>query len=151
MTQLTPTEAFCDGSCLGNPGAGGWAFMIPTLNVTRGGNEKHTTNNIMELRAAIEAIRYLVHYKKIRIYTDSTYLSKGITEWIHKWRRNNWRTSAKKPVKNHLLWQELDTMCEAREIEWQWIKGHNNHSIHDQVDALAREYAMRVNVTLQCK
>ena len=128
-----------DGACSGNPGPGGWGAVLQynsTVKELKGGAQL-TTNNQMELTAAIEALNALKRPVQVELHTDSVYVKDGITRWIHKWRINGWRTSDKKPVKNAELWQELVDACEPHRIEWHWVKGHSGHAENDRVDALA--------------
>lgn len=136
-------EIYTDGACLGNPGRGGWgAILIYKENQKKiKGGEKETTNNRMELRAVIEALRVLKKSAKINLYTDSTYVKDGITKWIHGWKKNGWRTANRKPVKNSDLWQELETETIKHKIEWIWVKGHSGNHYNEIVDVLAREGA----------
>lgn len=133
-------EIYTDGACSGNPGPGGWGAIL-----RYGENEKElsggaaeTTNNRMELSAAIEALRALKRPSRVRIYTDSTYVKDGITKWIVNWKRNGWRTAAKKPVKNVDLWQDLYDALKDHDVEWHWVKGHAGHPENERADALAR-------------
>ena len=133
-------EIYTDGACSGNPGRGGWGAIL-----RYGENEKElsggaaeTTNNRMELSAAIEALRALKRPSRVRIHTDSTYVKDGITKWIVNWKRNGWRTAAKKPVKNVDLWQDLYDALKDHDVEWHWVKGHAGHSENERADALAR-------------
>ena len=139
MTELPLVEIFTDGSCRGNPGPGGWAALLRMGGKEKeiGGGEPLTTNNRMELLAAIRALEALKRPCRVELHTDSVYVKDGITRWIHKWRINGWRTSDKKPVKNAELWQELVTASEPHRIEWHWVKGHSGHAENDRVDALA--------------
>ncbi len=136
-------EVYTDGSCLGNPGAGGWSFLI--LNdgklITKSGSVKNSTNNRMELTAAIKALEYLKDENSLRINTDSNYLKNGINEWIFKWKKNNWLNSKKEPVKNKTLWIELDLLTRNKDIYWNWVKAHNDDKFNNMVDSLAREAA----------
>ena len=136
-----PITVFSDGAAKGNPGPGGWGSVIvgPDGGVTElGGREAHTTNNRMELTAAIEALAHVQPLAgPVALYTDSVYVIQGSREWIHAWRRNGWRTSDKKPVKNAELWQELLDATAPHRIEWHWVKGHSGHVENDRVDALA--------------
>jgi len=138
-------EIFCDGACLGNPGPGGWAALLRWRNVEKviSGGEAATTNNRMELRAAIEALATLKRTAEVHVYTDSLYLRDGITRWIHAWKRNGWRRADKEPVKNADLWQTLDAAADAHRVHWHWVKGHSGHPENDRVDQLAREAATR--------
>ena len=133
-------EIFTDGACSGNPGPGGWGALLIYQGVEREicGGEAHTTNNRMELRAAIVAISALKQPSKVRLSTDSTYLRDGITRWIAKWKRNGWRTAARKPVKNVDLWQRLDGVMRGHDIEWAWVRGHSGHPENERADRLAR-------------
>ena len=136
-------NVYTDGSCLGNPGNGGWAFLIEEEKDIRyrAGFEKNTTNNQMELIAAIKALEFLNKYNDITINTDSNYVKEGITTWIFNWKKNNWKTSTKKQVKNRELWERLDNLCEKKNISWCWVKAHNTSEFNNQVDELAREAA----------
>lgn len=133
-------EAFTDGACSGNPGPGGWGALLRRGDDEReiSGGERSTTNNRMELRAAIEALNAVADGSRVRIYTDSQYVMKGITEWIRNWKARGWLTAAKKPVKNVDLWRELDTATAKHDVEWQWVKGHSGHEGNERADALAR-------------
>lgn len=132
---------YTDGACSGNPGPGGWgAILVSGSNRKEmSGGEAETTNNRMELRAAIEALNALKRPCRVALYTDSVYVRDGITKWIHGWQRNGWKTAAKKPVKNAELWQELLASRERHEIEWHWVKGHAGHPENERADELARE------------
>ena len=132
-------EIFTDGACRGNPGPGGWAALLRTGDKEReiSGGEKLTTNNRMELRAAIEALRALKRPCRVELHTDSNYVRDGITKWIHGWKRNGWRTADRKSVKNAELWEELHDAAARHEISWHWVKGHSGHPENDRVDALA--------------
>ena len=136
-------NVYTDGSCLGNPGNGGWAFLIVEEKDVkyRAGFEKNTTNNQMELIAAIKALEFLNKYSDITINTDSNYVKEGITTWIFNWKKNNWKTSTKQLVKNRELWERLDNLCERKNISWCWVKAHNNSEFNNQVDELARKAA----------
>ena len=136
-------KIYTDGSCLGNPGFGGWAAII-FLNdkkIKIKGKKKNTTNNQMELMASIKALKKIPVGKKVQIYTDSKYVKMGITEWIESWKKNNWKTSSKKKVKNKDLWKELDRLSEKFQIKWLWVKGHSGDIANEEVDQLAREAA----------
>ena len=139
---------YTDGACVGNPGPGGWAAVILFENEKKEifGGEKLTTNNRMELTAAIKALEYCQEnegvqpsLKQIEIYTDSTYLKDGITIWIDSWEKNNWKTSDKKNVKNIDLWKKLKEISSSNQIKWCWIKGHSNNPMNDLVDKLAKK------------
>ncbi len=131
-------EVYTDGACAGNPGPGGWGVLIIEGGKRRElfGGEAATTNNRMEMMAAIEALK--ATSGTIRLHTDSQYLKNGITAWIKGWKRNGWRTADRKPVKNQDLWQALDAAVEGRAIDWRWIKGHDGHPENERADALAR-------------
>ena len=132
-------KIYSDGACSGNPGPGGWgAVLIYEDNIKEiSGSEQATTNNKMELMAAIKAIEAIKESCKIDIYTDSVYVKEGITNWIIKWKSNNWRNSQKKSVKNIELWQLLDQVIKKHEINWHWVKGHNNDFYNNRADLLA--------------
>ena len=136
-------KVYTDGSCLGNPGNGGWAFVvINEKDISyRAGFERNTTNNQMELMAAIKAIEFLDKYKDINLNTDSNYVKQGITNWIINWKGNNWKTSTKKAVKNKELWERLDKLILDKNISWSWVKAHNVDEFNNQVDQLARNAA----------
>lgn len=136
-------KVYTDGSCLGNPGNGGWAFVvINEKDISyRAGFERNTTNNQMELMAAIKAIEFLDKYNDINLNTDSNYVRQGITNWILNWKRNNWKTSTKKAVKNRELWERLDKLNLSKNISWSWVKAHNVDEFNNQVDQLARQAA----------
>ena len=131
---------YTDGACSGNPGPGGWGATIKIGDETFEifGGEDNTTNNRMELIAAIKALEYLNENHKITLYTDSNYVKDGITKWIFNWKKNNWKTSAKKPVKNSDLWIQLDEIQNKREVKWNWIKGHAGNLGNERADELAR-------------
>ena len=133
-------EIFTDGACSGNPGPGGWGARLegPDGIVELKGGEKSTTNNRMELMAAIEALKSLPEGRAIRLVTDSTYVKDGITSWMANWKRNGWKTAAKKPVKNVDLWQALDAQCVRHQVAWAWVKGHAGHAGNERADELAR-------------
>jgi len=137
-------KIYTDGSCLGNPGKGGWAAIIlmEEEKIKIKGSKKNTTNNQMELMASIQALKKIPSGKKIEIYTDSKYVKMGITEWIKNWKKNNWKTSSKKKVKNIELWKELDNLSEKHQIKWSWVKGHSGNVFNEEVDQLAREAAI---------
>ena len=138
--------AFTDGACSGNPGPGGWGVLLQardgdTILKERDlkGGEAETTNNRMELLAAINALETLGKATAITVVTDSAYVKNGVTSWIHGWKRNGWRTAAKKPVKNADLWQRLDEAQARHSVTWQWVKGHAGHPENERADELARE------------
>ena len=134
-------EIFTDGACSGNPGPGGWAALIRNHGEERilSGGESGTTNNRMEMTAAIMALESLNGSRKVRLTTDSQYLRLGITEWIINWKKRGWLTSSKKPVKNLDLWQRLDNAAARHEIEWKWVRGHNLHTENELVDEAAKK------------
>lgn len=132
-------EVFTDGACRGNPGPGGWGVLLRYKGVEKElfGGERETTNNRMELMAAIEGLQALKRPSQVVITTDSQYVRKGITEWIANWKRRDWRTADKKPVKNKDLWQKLDALSQQHQIEWRWVKGHSGHRENEIADQLA--------------
>ena len=136
-------KIYTDGSCLKNPGNGGWAAIIfmNGKKIAIKGNKKNTTNNQMELMAAIESLKKIPTGHEVQIYTDSKYVKMGITEWINKWSQNNWKTSSKQKVKNLELWLELNEISKKHKIKWFWVKGHAGDPINEQVDALAKKAA----------
>ncbi len=140
MTEENVVELFTDGACSGNPGPGGWGVLLRWRGNERelSGGETPTTNNRMELMAAIEGLKALKRPAQVRVWTDSVYVRDGITKWIHGWKRSGWKTADKKPVKNVDLWQALLAAAEPHEIEWRWIKGHAGHPENERADALAR-------------
>ncbi len=136
-------KIYTDGSCLENPGNGGWAAII--INNGRKtkikGSKKNTTNNQMELLAPIEALKKVPKGSKVQIFTDSKYVKSGITEWIYKWKKNGWKTANKQEVKNKDLWTELDILANEFEINWNWVKAHSANELNNEVDLIAREAA----------
>ena len=136
-------KIYTDGSCLGNPGNGGWAAIIieDEKKTHIKGSKKDTTNNQMELLAPIKALQKIPQGSKVEIFTDSKYVKSGITEWILNWKKNGWITANKQPVKNKDLWIELDNMTIAHEIKWIWVKGHSSDKLNNEVDLIAREAA----------
>ena len=136
-------KIYTDGSCLGNPGNGGWAaiIFIGKKKIALKGSKKNTTNNQMELLAPIKALKKIPIDEKIEIFTDSKYLKLGITEWIFKWKKNGWKTSNKKKVKNLELWKELDNLVDKYHIKWSWVKAHSGNKNNEEVDLLARNAA----------
>ena len=136
-------KIYTDGSCIENPGNGGWAAIIFMNNekIAITGNKKNTTNNQMELMAAIKALKKIPTGQKVQVYTDSKYVKLGITEWIEKWSQNNWKTSSKQKVKNLELWTELNEISKKHKIEWFWVKGHAGDPINEEVDTLAKKAA----------
>ncbi|WP_339852052.1 ribonuclease HI [uncultured Nisaea sp.] len=133
-------EIYTDGACSGNPGPGGWGAILRYGDTEKelSGGEKETTNNRMEMMAAITSLESLTRPMHVDIYTDSTYVRDGITKWIHGWKKRGWRTADKKPVKNMELWQRLEAAVERHEIEWHWVKGHAGHPENERADELAR-------------
>ncbi|PQO23145.1 ribonuclease HI [Rhodobacteraceae bacterium WD3A24] len=139
-------RAFTDGACSGNPGPGGWGVLLQAREGDKvirerelSGGEAETTNNRMELMAAIMALESLTRPSPITIVTDSAYVKNGITQWLHGWKRNGWKTSTRKPVKNAELWRRLDAAQNRHEVHWQWIKGHAGHPENERADELARQ------------
>ena len=140
---MTETIVYTDGSCLGNPGKGGWAAVIIKNNQEEiiFGSEKNSTNNRMELAAAINALLKTKESEKIKIYTDSKYLKDGIEKWINNWKNNNWKNANKKDVKNKDLWTKLDSLINKKQISWEWVKAHSINEYNNKVDILARKAA----------
>ncbi|MDZ4202430.1 MAG: ribonuclease HI [Gallionella sp.] len=132
-------EIFTDGACKGNPGIGGWGALLSVKGKERElfGGEPHTTNNRMELLAAISALEALTRHCRVRLHTDSKYVQQGITEWVHNWKLRGWKTADKKPVKNDDLWRRLDVLAAQHQVEWVWVKGHAGHDGNERADALA--------------
>ena len=135
-----PIDAYTDGACSGNPGPGGWGAYLIQAGETRelSGGEVATTNNRMEMMAAIAALEFIRDGAMVRLHTDSTYLRDGITTWIHGWKKNGWKTKDRKPVKNVDLWQRLEAALAKHEVEWFWVKGHAGHVQNEIADGLAR-------------
>jgi len=144
-------QLITDGACIGNPGPGGWACILRHGEHTRElyGSEPHTTNNRMEIRAAIEGLRALKEPCAVRIVTDSNYLKNGITTWIQGWKRNGWRTKEKKPVVNQDLWTQLDELVQKHETHWEWTKGHASHADNNRCDELATMAAQSQTTNLK--
>jgi ribonuclease HI len=141
MTEAAPrVEIFTDGACSGNPGPGGWGAVLRFKDVEKelNGGERATTNNRMEMMAAISALEALTRPSAVDLYTDSTYLRDGIMKWIHGWKRNGWKTAGKQPVKNVDLWQRLEKALERHDVTWHWVRGHSGHPENERADALAR-------------
>ena len=136
-------KIYTDGSCLNNPGNGGWAAIINDNGIIKkiSGSVKDTTNNKMELMAPIMALQEIDKNNEIEIYTDSQYVRLGITEWIHKWIKNNWQTSKKEPVKNKELWMQLYELTKSYKIKWIWVKAHAGNALNEEVDLLAKQAA----------
>ena len=136
-------KVYTDGSCLENPGNGGWAAIIidDGKKTQIKGSKKNTTNNQMELMAPIEALKKIPKGSEVQIFTDSKYVKSGITEWIHNWKKNGWKTANKQKVKNKELWEELDLLTNQFEISWNWVKAHSADELNNEVDLIAREAA----------
>lgn len=139
-------KIWTDGSCLGNPGPGGWAFIATNGQETaeRSGGEPNTTNNRMELTAVIRALNAARHHKELEIHTDSQYVKNGMQVWLARWKNNNWKGASNKPVKNKELWQQLDTISQDKKIHWVWVKGHAGNAMNERVDELARTAAEKL-------
>ncbi len=146
MSALSYVEIATDGACKGNPGPGGWGALIRHGKTEKeiSGGELETTNNRMELRAAIEALNALKRPCKVKLSIDSTYVKDGITKWVFNWQKNGWRTAAKKPVKNADLWQQLVEAVERHDIEWHWVKGHAGDADNERADMLASDAALNI-------
>ncbi|MBF6601675.1 MAG: ribonuclease HI [Sphingorhabdus sp.] len=146
MSDLSFVEIATDGACKGNPGPGGWGALIrygdKELEIS--GGEMNTTNNRMELRAAIEALNILKRPCRVKLSIDSTYVKDGITKWVFNWQKNGWKTAARKPVKNADLWQDLVEAVKRHEIEWHWVKGHNGDADNERADILASDAAIKI-------
>jgi len=140
MASTEAVEIFTDGACSGNPGPGGWGAILRYRGVERelAGGDPATTNNRMEMTAAIAALEALTRPCRVDLYTDSRYLRDGIMQWLRRWKAQGWRTADKKPVKNVDLWERLDRAAAAHEIEWHWVRGHAGHPENERADALAR-------------
>lgn len=138
-------EIWTDGACSGNPGPGGWGALLRFNGQEKeiSGSADPTTNNQMEMMAAIRALESLKRPCKVRLTTDSTYVRQGITEWLPRWQRNGWKTAARKPVKNAELWQRLAKAAERHQVEWHWVKGHSGHAENDRADRLATAAIVR--------
>lgn len=138
---MSKVEIFTDGACRGNPGPGGWGVLLRANGVEKKlyGGVKDTTNNRMELLAAIKGLEALNRPCQVRLSTDSKYVMMGITEWMANWKKNGWKTSAKKPVKNVDLWERLSELIQSHEIKWQWVKGHSGHRENEIADQLANQ------------
>jgi ribonuclease HI len=160
MTNLNPTEffsavvteapidIFTDGACSGNPGPGGWGVVFQSGDTVceMSGGEAHTTNNRMEMMASLMALESSPEACSLNIYTDSSYLKDGITSWVKKWKKNNWRTSTGGDVKNKDLWERIDASCELRNVQWHWVKGHSGHPGNERADTLAVNAVIKVKM-----
>lgn len=142
MTEIDveQVDIYTDGACRGNPGPGGWGALLRFKGRERAlsGAEQYTTNNRMELLAAIHALEALQRPCKVRLTTDSEYVKKGITEWLAQWKRRGWKTASREPVKNADLWQRLDACAQRHQVSWHWVRGHSGHPENERADALAR-------------
>ena len=138
---MSEVEIFTDGACRGNPGPGGWAALLRSQGIEKmlSGAEPETTNNQMELMAAIQGLEALKRTSSVALTTDSQYVRQGITQWIHGWKRNGWKTSQKQPVKNKELWQRLDAAVDSHDVQWHWVKGHSGHEENERVDQAAND------------
>ena len=138
---MPEVEIYTDGACRGNPGPGGWAVLLRSQGVEKmlSGAEQETTNNQMELMAAIQGLEALTRASSVVLTTDSQYVRQGITQWIHGWKRNGWKTSQKQAVKNKTLWQRLDVAVEKHQVAWHWVKGHSGHEENERVDTAAND------------
>tara|TARA_B100001559_G_scaffold301862_1_gene289114 strand:- start:303 stop:746 length:444 start_codon:yes stop_codon:yes gene_type:complete len=141
MNKTEKVQIFTDGACKGNPGPGGWGAILRFQDNEKeiNGYKPLTTNNIMELMAVIESLKAISKPFQIEITTDSKYVKNGITSWIHNWKKNGWKTAAKKPVKNKELWIELDHLIQKHNVSWKWVKGHSGHIENERADELANE------------
>ena len=144
-------EIYTDGACKGNPGPGGWGVILLHGKSEKElfGGEATTTNNRMELTAVIEGLGALKRRSRVRVYTDSQYVQKGISEWIHAWKKRGWRTADRKPVKNDDLWRRLDELARGHEVEWHWVRGHAGHPENERADQLANRGASEVGLKAQ--
>jgi ribonuclease HI len=140
MSDQAPVVIYTDGACSGNPGPGGWGAILTYGDKCKeiSGGEILTTNNRMELMAAISALEALKRPSRVELHTDSVYVKNGITSWIHGWKKNGWKTADRKPVKNEELWKRLDAALGRHKIEWKWVKGHAGDEMNERADALAR-------------
>ncbi|MGH8657805.1 MAG: ribonuclease HI [Gammaproteobacteria bacterium] len=146
-------ELYTDGACRGNPGVGGWGVLLRYRDrgKTLSGGEPKTTNNRMELMAAIKGLEALTRPCRVRLTTDSQYLQKGLTQWLPMWKHRGWRTADKKPVKNVDLWQRLDKLSEYHSVQWEWVKGHTGHPGNETADALAEEGIAAMLKAMSCR
>jgi ribonuclease HI len=143
----TDVEIFTDGACSGNPGPGGWGALLRygDREKTLSGSEPQTTNNRMEMMAAIAALEALTRPKTVKLVTDSRYVMDGMTRWLANWKKRDWRTADRKPVKNVDLWQRLEACASPHDIEWEWVRGHSGHAENERVDTLARQAVEQIN------
>jgi len=153
MSDEEVVNIHADGGCRGNPGPGGWGALLQAGDREKElwGSEPATTNNRMELTAAIRALEALKKPSTVHLHTDSQYLQKGISEWIRNWKRNGWRTASKQPVKNADLWQRLDELAARHQIKWCWVKGHAGHAGNERADALANRAMDELQRTRDCQ
>jgi ribonuclease HI len=138
---MAAVEIYADGACKGNPGLGGWGALLRYNGHEKEffGGEKNTTNNKMELQAVISGLQALTRSCDVIVHVDSQYVQKGISEWIHNWKKNGWKTSDRKPVKNAELWKQLDEIQAKHNVKWVWVRGHNGHELNERADALANK------------
>ncbi|MCC5859423.1 MAG: ribonuclease HI [Ectothiorhodospiraceae bacterium] len=149
---MKTVELFTDGACRGNPGPGGWGVLLRWNGHEKAlhGGEPETTNNRMELMAAIQGLKALRQPCEVHLTTDSQYVRKGMTEWLPDWKRRGWKTAARKPVKNADLWQELDTLVQQHRVHWHWVRGHSGHDGNERADALANRGIDEMNGSVRC-
>ena len=147
MSVEQTVKIFTDGACSGNPGPGGWGAILKYGSTERelSGSSEHTTNNKMELLAAISALESLTSTSSVVLTTDSTYVKDGITKWIHNWKKRGWKTSNRKPVKNSKLWKRLDIVAAKHTIRWHWVRGHTGHTENERADQLATDAIKNIN------
>ena len=144
---MKKVKIYTDGACKGNPGKGGWGAVLQYGDTEKeiSGYADKTTNNIMELTAAVEALKMLKEPCEVILTTDSNYVKNGISDWIFNWKKNGWKTASKKPVKNKELWQKLDSLSKNHSIQWEWVKGHSGHPENERCDELANEAILEMN------
>ena len=144
---MKKVKIYTDGACKGNPGKGGWGAVLQYGETEKeiSGYADKTTNNIMELTAAVEALKLLKEPCEVILTTDSNYVKNGISDWIFNWKKNGWKTASKKPVKNKELWQKLDSLSKNHSIQWKWVKGHSGHTENERCDKLANEAILEMN------
>lgn len=144
--KMDAVDIFTDGACQGNPGPGGWGAILRSKGREKeiSGGERYTTNNRMEMKAVIEALKLLRKPSRVVVHTDSQYVKNGITSWLSKWKRNGWLTSTKQPVKNAELWRTIDALCEQHSMDWVWVRGHSGHPENERCDELARLAILKV-------